>query len=170
MSNPSKPHSLATRLTSSVAVGIAGAALVSTALLLLVNMGSRWLLGSAITGTVELSGLLLVVLLSFAIVHSELASGHIAMTFVVERLPAAVRRVVEALTVTATAAVTFVVVYALFRAALTAYERGQVHSMTLPWPLWPFRGLLALGMLMLGLVMLRKFRRLVRPLDVSGPQ
>jgi TRAP-type C4-dicarboxylate transport system permease small subunit len=137
---------------------LAGGGVIAAGVVLLANVFSRQVLGSSITGAIELTGLILVVLVTFAIVHAELRSGHIGITFVVDRLSPRVQRVVDAFSTTLAVASAALMGWASLPIVQMSIARGQIHSLQLPVKIWPYRAALSIGFLLLALALARRYR------------
>jgi TRAP-type C4-dicarboxylate transport system permease small subunit len=157
MSDINQPSST-TKLIASLSGLLAGGGVIAAGIVLLANVFSRQVLGSAITGAIELTGLILVVLVTFAIVHAELRSGHIGITFVVDRLPPRVQRVVDAFSTTLAVASAALMAWASWPIVQVSIARSQIHSLQLPLKLWPYRAALTGGFALLALALTRRYR------------
>lgn len=151
-------HGTTTKIIASLSGLLAGTGVIVSAIVLLANAFRRQFVGSAITGATEMTGLILVVLVTFAIVHAELRSGHIGITFVVDRLPPRVQRVVDLFSTTLAVGTALLMAWASWPIVQLSIARGQIHSLQLPVNIWPYRAGLTVGLLFLGLVLARRYR------------
>lgn len=138
---------------------LAGLGVFGAAAVLLANVYRRQVAGASITGAIELTGLILVVLVTFAIVHAEFRSGHIGITFFVERLPPRVARVVELLGTVIAAGSALLLAWASIPIVQVSIERAQIHSLQLPFRIWPYRAALTVGFTLLGVSLALRLRR-----------
>ena len=91
----------------------------------------------SISGTYDIVGLLGAVVISFSLAYTSVEKGHIAVEFLVQKLPERARAAVDALT-SLTGTLFFAI--ATWRCALYAldfYKSGEV-SMTITMPVYPF--------------------------------
>ncbi len=134
---------------------IAGLCMVFAMLLVVVNILLRVLVGRPILGVYEYVIFLTVATIGLSLAHCAVQNGHIAVSFIFDRLSLKVQRVVNI----------FIDTAALFLWSLCAWQVGVyahstaasgVVSATSQIPLYPFIYLVALGLLALGLVLLVK--------------
>lgn len=134
---------------------IAGLCMVSAMLLVVVNILLRALFNRPILGVYEYVIFLTVATIGLSLAHCAIQNGHIAVSFVFDRLPLKVQGVVD-LVINATGLLFWglcawqVGIYAHSTAA-----SGVVAS-TSQIPLYPFIYLVAFGLLALGLVLLAR--------------
>ncbi len=74
---------------------ISGVVLVAIMMITVVDVVSRWLLNQPVEGTVELTGLAMVVIVFLALGGAEHHGGHISIDLVFERLPKRWRRALQ---------------------------------------------------------------------------
>ena len=86
------------RKISEWATTIGCVCLVAITLLPVVDVFSRWVFNAPIPGGVELVELLLVIVVMSSVAWCALRDGHVALTFVVDRLPPAGRFLFEGVT------------------------------------------------------------------------
>lgn len=132
---------------------IAGLSLVAVMLVVVGNVLMRSLFKQPILGTYDYVGFLTATAIGLALAHCALRNAHIAVDFVVERLP----RKISALIDTATNSIAIVFwALALWNLALYAgsMKANAVVSATSQVPISPFVYLVAFGLFSLCLVLL----------------
>jgi|GEM_PF-3552494 len=143
---------------------IAAVALVGLMLIGLMEVVMR-LFSKSIPGAFEISGFLGVFVASFAVAETALLKGHIAVVFVLQKLPLR-RKIAWEGTLALLGGLLFLAItYGSFLYALQIYRAKEV-SMTIAMPTYPFVLGLALGLLLLAIVLLaqsaRSYKRLLR--------
>jgi TRAP-type C4-dicarboxylate transport system permease small subunit len=131
--------------------GVASAAVVGMMLLTCLDVVLRFL-RHPIPGTYEIVGMLGAVFVSFSLARTTVDRGHIAVDFLVQRLPAKIQNIVEAVNAGICALLFIVVSRQCLLYALDLKSSGEV-SMTLQMPIHPFVSGIALGCTMLSLVL-----------------
>ncbi len=107
-------------------------------------------------GTYEIVGMLGAVFVSFSLAQTSVEKGHIAVDFLVQKLPEKVQYAVEAAN-SLTCFVLFSIVSGqCFIYAMDLKKSGEV-SMTLQMPVHPFVTGIAIGCAMLGFVLVVEF-------------
>ncbi len=134
---------------------IAGLCMVSAMLLVVINILLRALFNRPILGVYEYIVFLTVATIGLSLAHCALQNGHIAVSFIFDRLPLRMQGLVEI----------FINTVALLFWSLCAWQVGiyanstaasGVVSSTSQIPLYPFIYLVSFGLLALGLVLLVK--------------
>lgn len=131
--------------------GIAAVAVVGMMVLTCLDVLLR-LFRTPIPGTYEIVCMLGAVFVSFSLARTTMDQGHIAVDFLVQRLPDRLRNVVEAVNAGICALLFTVVCRQCVIYALDLKASGEV-SMTLQMPLFPFVFGIALGSAMLSAVL-----------------
>ena len=130
-------------------VGIAG--LVFLMLVTVANVIVR-LFGSTIIGAYELSGLMLVLAASSAIVYRALKAGHLMVDILLTKLPVGLQRIVRILTTIISFIATGFLTAATIRWII---EEGLAEkSEVLGLPVLPFKCVWAFGLILLSTVLL----------------
>lgn len=134
---------------------IAGFCMVAVMLLVVTNILLRAVFNRPILGTYEYVASLTAVAIGLALAHCAVQNGHIAVSFVVEKLPGRIQAAVDVV----------MNIIALLFWSLCAWQVGKyantmavsgVVSPTTQMPFYPFIYLVALGLLVLCLVLLLK--------------
>lgn len=136
---------------------VAGAAVIAVMILTCADVVLR-LLRRPIPGTYEIVGFLGSVIISFSLAYTSLERGHIAVEFLVERLPQRVQIAVEAFV-----SLVGTLLFGLIAWQCAAYAAdlklsGEV-SLTLAMPIYPFIQGIAVGSGLLSLVLLSECAR-----------
>lgn len=134
---------------------LAGAAIVGMMLLTCADVLLR-LLRRPIPGTFEIVGFLGTVIISFSLAYTSVEKGHIAVEFLMNKLPRRVQDAAEALTSLASAALFCLLTWQSLIYASDMRQSGEV-SVTLTMPIYPFIYGIAAGSALLSLVLLADF-------------
>ncbi|MDW7739774.1 MAG: TRAP transporter small permease [Bacillota bacterium] len=132
---------------------LAGLILAFTAGLVVANILGRTLLQRSILGTYEMVGFFTAAAVGLALARCALENSHIAITFIMERVPFNVQRVVELFIGIPVALFLSLAAYHLFQYGLAMAGSGEV-SPTTQIIYYPFIYLVAVGFLMLSLTAL----------------
>ena len=131
------------RLTS-LLLTMAGLALLAMTLLMVYNILARALFDAPVDGVVSIVEEALMV----AIVYLALAAPiPISLRIVIDRLPAGIARIVDTCTWLMSIAVLLVAGWGSWERAIVSYERGERTVGLFSFPLYPYRFLVALGLL-----------------------
>ena len=119
------------------------------------------LLRMSIPGAYDIVGLLGAVVISFSLAYTSVEKGHIAVEFLVQKLPENARSVIDALTGLASTLFFAMATWSLAVYALDFYRGGEV-SMTIKMPVFPFVLGTSLGCALLSIVLAVSFVRTAR--------
>ncbi|MBE9546203.1 MAG: TRAP transporter small permease [Proteobacteria bacterium] len=143
---------------------VAAAAVVAMMALTCADVTLR-LFRHPIPGTYEMVGLLGAIVVSFSLAHTSVMRGHIAVEFIVQKLPKRVQTVIDGINSLIGAALFGLITWQSMLYASNLMRTGEV-SMTLQMPIYPFVYGIAIGSGMLCLVLLIEFlqslKRIVR--------
>ena len=131
--------------------GIAAAAVVGMMTLTCLDVLLRFF-RHPIPGTYEIVGMLSAVFVSFSLARTSVDQGHIAVDFLVQRLPLRLQHAIEAVNTGICALLFTVVCRQCVSYAQDLKSSGEV-SMTLQMPIHPFVFGIAVGCAMLSLVL-----------------
>ena len=109
-----------------------------------------------IPGTFEIISYLMAVVVSFALAHCGVKKSHIAVEFVIERLPSRTQLIVGGVTDILFAGFLAVASWRSVIYAMNIYHSGEL-SPTLNIPFYPFIFVVAVGLLMLCIVYIFSF-------------
>ncbi len=130
---------------------LGGFILAGVAGLIVANIIMRTLFNNPIVGTYELVGYLTAAAIGLSLAHCAVQNSHIAVGFLVDRLPVTSRRVIGVIVNLPSFVVLSLIAWHLTRYANNIALSGRV-SPTIQLPFYPFIILVALGFLMLALV------------------
>lgn len=116
---------------------IAGAGLVGMLLLIVADVIGIKLLSRPVPGGLELVSFFSVIAVAFAIGHTQILRGHVAVDFIVERFPRRAKLVIEVVMVFLSVAVLALMAWYSFKYAGKLHATGEV-SMTQKIPFYPF--------------------------------
>jgi TRAP-type C4-dicarboxylate transport system permease small subunit len=133
--------------------------------LVLVQVGARLLdvvmrfaglapLGFIVPSIAEICGFLLAAASFLALAYTLTLGGHIRVGVFVDRFPPGIRRIVETLTGVLASILAFYFTYAVGALALKSWRFNDVSFGFVPVPLWLPQGVMALGLLLLGIAMI----------------
>lgn len=129
----------------------AGTILLAVMVLVVANVLLRYLFNSPIAGTLELTegALPLIIFLSLAMTQYE--GGHIKVVLLTRKFPSNLRRAAVVFAML-TGAVFFAwASYAGWIFAAKSFAIGEIERGSIRYPLWPVKGVIALGMALLTL-------------------
>ena len=125
---------------------LAGVALVGLLALTVADITGRSAFNNPVSGTVELTGLILVAVVYLGLAHSEDLGDHITVDLIYVRLGDRGKRLLEYFGDAMTLAVVGLLAYQLLRFSQRQREAGA-ESPVLQWPVWPFVVVAGLGAL-----------------------
>jgi len=130
---------------------VSGVALVAMMGLVFGNVVLRSL-WHPILGTYEFVGFLASVTISFALAHCAVNKGHVAISLLVDRLPARLRALLDVLVAAIGSGLYLLLAWQCSKYALNIWHTGEV-SLTTETPFYPFIFGVAFGLLMLAAVL-----------------
>ncbi len=143
---------------------LAGLVLLLMTLLMVYNIVARTLFDAALDGIVSIVEEALMV----AIVYLALAAPiPISLRIFVDRLPSAVTGIVDWITWAVSTVVLLVAGWGAWFRAVDAYDRGERTVGLFSFPLYPFRFVVAVGLLYAALHVAIQGRQWVRGLDIE---
>lgn len=145
---------------SEVFYWIAGAALVGMLLLVVADIIGIKALSRPVPGGIEIVTFLSVVAIGFAISYTAVMHGHVAVDFVVDKLPNRPKLVISSVTVFFSVCLMAVLAYYSFKYAGTLKASGEV-SMTQKIPFYPFIYGLAVCWVLTTLVLIRELAQTI---------
>jgi len=138
---------------------LAGLILAATVILVVANILGRALLQQSILGTYEMVGFLTAAVVGLSLGRCALENNHIAVSFILERLPGRIQRCIELFVGIPVFAFLLFVTYNLFTYGTRIALSGEV-SPTTQLIFYPFIYLVALGFFVLALTVLLKLFKL----------
>lgn len=139
---------------------LAGVILAATALLVVANILGRTLLQRSILGTYEMVSFLTAAVVGLALARCAVENSHIAIDFILDRLPARLQRLVDLLLGIPVFLFLLLATYNLFVYGARIAQSGEV-SPTTKLIFYPFIYMVALGFLVLSLTVLVKLLKLM---------
>jgi TRAP-type C4-dicarboxylate transport system permease small subunit len=119
------------------------------------------LLRLSIPGTYDIVGLLGAMVIAFSLAYTSVEKGHIAVEFLVQKLPERARAITDTLTGLSSTLFFFIATWRCTLYALDFLKSGEV-SMTIKMPIYPFVLGTALGCALLSCVLALGFIRSAR--------
>lgn len=114
----------------------------------------RYFFDSPVKGAYELQSFMMVIVIALALSYTAMKKSHITVDIVLMRLPVRVRAVFDSVTALIGLALFVLVVWQSFKYVSTLAASNTLAT-TLPIPWYPFAAVLALGMVVFFIVMLR---------------
>lgn len=143
---------------------IAEVGIVSLMLLVVGNVILR-LFKLPIKGTYEFVGFLTVIIISFSIAYCAVRNGHIAVNYLMDKLPKQVQKLIDIIIIAISAVFMAAVSWNVAQHALLLKAQNET-SMTTLTPIYPFILIIAIGVFLLCLVLLAKLIATIRRKDV----
>lgn len=137
--------------TSQLLDNLAGWGVVATMLLVVINILLRTVANRPIQGVYEVVGFITAVVIAFGLAWCAVQKGHIAIEFIVEKLPVKAQSVIHVSSGFAIMLLLLFISYQVFHHGFKVIASGEV-SATAQIPFYPFIFLVALGFLLLFLV------------------
>lgn len=137
--------------TSQLLDNLAGWGVVAIMLLVVINILLRTVANRPIQGVYEVVGFITAVVIAFGLAWCAVQKGHIAIEFIVEKLPVKAQSVIHVSSGFAIMLLLLFISYRVFHHGFKVIASGEV-SATAQIPFYPFIFLVALGFLLLFLV------------------
>ena len=149
---------------------VAGAALLGILFLTVADIIGRSAFRRPVPGTVEMTGMILVVVVFMAVAHSEDMGDHITIDLLYERAGKRLRLVLDVFADALTIVVVGLLSYQLYQFTLRNQASGA-ETPVLDLPVWPFVLVAAVGsaFYLLSSVMRLTLRLMGRPVDAIDP-
>ena len=139
-----------------VVTWIAAGALVIIVLTTVIHVVGRYLFNRPLTGSVEISQMMLVITAFFAVAYTELEKGHISFDEVVTRFPSRARAVTMSIMYFAGAAYFFVLSWQEVLLGISFLIPRIGDTNVLHIPIAPAMFIIAIGAVLMGVEMLLK--------------
>lgn len=148
----------------------AGAALLGILALTVADITGRSGFSSPVPGTVEVTSMALVVVVFFAVAHSEDMGDHITIDLIYERLGEQAQLVLDVFADLFVLGVLALMTFQLYHFGLRNIDSGA-ETPVLDWPVWPFVIVAALGALGYAVATLMRLilRFMGEPVEVVDP-
>jgi TRAP-type C4-dicarboxylate transport system permease small subunit len=116
---------------------VAGGALLVILFLTVADITGRSAFNSPVSGTVEVTSMLLVVVVFLAVAHSEDMGDHITIDLIYERMGKRTRLFLDLFSDLLTIVLLALIAYQLYQFGLRTMDSGA-ETPVLDWPQWPF--------------------------------
>ena len=135
---------------------IVGMAILAVMMVLtFVDVFGRYILNHPLTGTYEITVYMMSILVAFSLAYCAVMKGHVTVDVVVSRFPERAQAIIDSIT-----GLIGLVLFSLITWQCALYVREQfnagVQSLVLLIPVFPFVGVVALGLAMFTLVLLTR--------------
>lgn len=128
---------------------VAGALLFALMWLICVNAFSRKLFNAPVVGTLEITEAVLPFVILLPMAFTQFRRGHIRVTLLTRHFPSGMRRILHVAAVVIGGLFFFWVAWATGGFALRAWNVGETAWGLIRIPLWPTKGVISLGALLL---------------------
>jgi len=142
----------------------AGCALLTMMVVVVANVLGRFALNKPITGTVEIVGLSGVILISIALIYTEVKRGHIIISVAIDKLPQRVQAILRKGTILFSLGAVALLVWG---GVLTASERLKEWTTILHLSAVPFRSIWIACCVVLGGILLKHLSEQFRARDTK---
>ena len=150
-----------------VMITIGVSLLVITIFLNVLNIGGRYLFRMPVKFTYELTGLLMVLLISLGWPHTTHVKGHVSVDILTSRLPQGVKRVLELITLIMGLCSFIVMTWSSVVTAMNFYRMGNATDLLhIPWG--PVALLMGLGAFLVSIILLFQFVHLLDKVAKGG--
>lgn len=133
-----------TRVNAAAGYG-GGIALILLALVVTADVVAR-AAGFALVGAAEIGGVLLAMLVFLALGHTQALRGHVAIEVLVTMFAPRLRRLADVASLLVCCAIGVVLTQSTARGAWESYTDMEFQFGTVQFPLWPIKGVVALGL------------------------
>lgn len=149
---------------------VAAAALLGIFGLTVADITGRSVFNNPISGTIEVTSMILVVLVFLGLAHSEDLGDHITVDLIYVRLGDRGQKVLHVFADVLSIVVLGLLAYRLYQFGFRQIASGA-QTPVLKWPLWPFAFVAAFGTLLYMVSTLMKFILLLmgRPVEAPDP-
>jgi TRAP-type C4-dicarboxylate transport system permease small subunit len=130
---------------------ISAVATFAMMVLVVANIGGRYLFNHPVTGSLEFTESLLVVIIFLSLALTQYDGGHIRVTLLMRRFPKSAARALTVIAMLAGAAFFFWCAYAAWRFAAQSYSFNEYEWGTVAFPLYPVKFVVFIGILMLAI-------------------
>jgi TRAP-type C4-dicarboxylate transport system permease small subunit len=153
------------------AFGLASAVSTFAMLVLVVaNVIGRYLFNAPITGAFEITESLLVVVIMLGLGLTQYHDGHIRVTILTRRMPPAWARLAKICALLLGAVFFAWCAYASWKFAYESYSFNEQEWGTITFPLYPFKFVVFLGVVLLGIqFLLDTIHEIARPPSADRP-
>lgn len=133
------------RLISRLLAIVAGIAILVMLVLATADVLTRYIRGRGITGVVEYSEILLVLLTLLSLAHAQRHDAHVAVDFLSQRLPTRIAALIQAIALAVIIGAIVVLIRRSTEIAMESWSGGE-HTLGIARvPLWPARFAVPIG-------------------------
>jgi len=136
------------RRVSGPAGTFGGIALVLLAVVVTADVVAR-ALGFALVGAAEIGGILLALLVFLPLAYTQYLRGHVTIEVLVSIFPRKLRQWADVTSLLLCLGFSILLVIGSGDNAWESYERQEFQFGTMPFPLWPVKAVVAVGLLLL---------------------
>lgn len=140
---------------------LSGFATLLIMIIVCVDVAGRAIFNAPFHSGVELSQLLLVTLVFLGLSAAQQQRQHFAIEIVARHLPAKLQRGLELLGYVICLFIVVLLAWPSTLQAMSSFERGEASFGIVPFPIWPARSVLAIGLWLLALQFVFDIYRLV---------
>ena len=119
--------------------------------LVVVNVAGRYALNAPVTGTLEITESLLVIIILMALALTQFHDGHIRVTILTRRMPPALSRVAAIFALMLGAAFFLWCSYASWKFAYQSYTVDEAEWGSITFPLYPIKFIVFFGIILLAI-------------------
>lgn len=116
-----------------------------------IDVAGRFLFNAPLHGGVEFSELLMVVLVFFGLAAAQQQRQNYSIELLTRHLPLGAQKALELLGYLTCLGIVLLLAWPSSKQAVMSFERGEAGFGIVPFPLWPARILLAIGLWLLAL-------------------
>jgi TRAP-type C4-dicarboxylate transport system permease small subunit len=128
---------------------LSGFATLLIIIVVCVDVAGRFFFNAPLHGGVEVSELLMVVLVFFGLAAAQQQRQNYSIELLTRHLPDWAQKLLELLGYATCLAIVLLLAWPSSKQAMMSYERGEAGFGIMPFPLWPARILLAIGLWLL---------------------
>lgn len=150
---------------------IAALSTFATMVLVVANIGGRYIFNKPLTGSLEFTESLLVVIIFLSLALTQYDGGHIRVTLLTRRLPKGVAHAADIFCMIAGAVFFGWCAYAAWHFAYQSYSVGEYEWGTVSFPLYPIKFVVFAGILMLAIQFaLDAIAETIMPIKADDPR
>jgi TRAP-type C4-dicarboxylate transport system permease small subunit len=128
---------------------LSGFATLLITFVVVIDVCGRYFFNAPLHGGVEFSELLMVVLVFFGLAAAQQKRQNYSIELLTRHLPESVQRLLELLCLIACLVIVVMLAWPSSKQAVISYGRGEAGFGIVPFPLWPARIILAIGLWLL---------------------
>ncbi len=130
---------------------VSGFATLLITILVVLDVAGRGLFSAPLHSATEVSELLLVVLVFLGLAGAQQSRQNFAIDVFSRQLPEGLQHLLEMLGYAFSLALVALLAWLSTKQAMSSFERGEAGFGIIPFPIWPARSVLALGLWLLAL-------------------